>query len=46
MFNTQLTKVYFDETLKEAAQSRSDRKAQNGNIFLQIVIAAMLWLSH
>jgi hypothetical protein len=30
MLNTQLSKVYFDETLKNAAQARVDRKAQNG----------------
>ena len=27
--DTQLSKVYLDEALKEAAQSRADRKAKN-----------------
>ena len=52
--NTQLTKVYFDEALKEAAQSRADRKAQigssarnnlNGFLFLLVVVAPVVfWL--
>lgn len=53
--NTQLTRVYFDEALKEAAQSRADRKAHNGNsgrsnlnglLFLLVVVVApvVFWL--
>ena len=31
MLYTQLSKVYYDEALEEAAQARADRKAQIGN---------------
>lgn len=53
MLNTQLTKVYFDEGLKEAAQARADRKAQNGRgirnnpkrlFFILAVTSVMFWL--
>lgn len=53
MLNTQLSKVYSDEAIKEAAQSRADRKVQNGSgtrknlngvYFLLVVATAMLWL--
>jgi hypothetical protein len=48
MLNTQLSKVYSDEAIKEAAQSRADRKAQNGSgtrkNLMQVVITAMLWI--
>jgi len=51
--DTQLSKVYFDEALKEAAQSRADRKAKtgsnarnnsNGLLFLLVVAPVLLWL--
>lgn len=51
--DTQLSKVYFDEALKEAAQARADRKTQNGSgarnnlnglLFLLIVVPVMFWL--
>jgi hypothetical protein len=53
MLNTQLTKVYFDEVLKEAAQARADRKAQNGrsirnnpnSLFIILAVTSvMFWL--
>lgn len=53
MLNTQLSKVYFDETLKNAAQARADRKAQNGGstrnnitglFFLLFAAPFMFWL--
>ena len=50
MLNTQLSKVYSDEAIKEAAQSRADRNVQNGigtrKNLMQVVISAMLWLFH
>ena len=51
--DTQLSKVYFEEALKEAAQSRADRKAQNGSnarnnsnglLFLLVVAPVLFWL--
>ena len=51
--DTQLSKVYFDEALKEAAQSRADRKAQTGSsarnnlnrlFFLLVVAPVIFWL--
>jgi hypothetical protein len=51
--DTQLSKVYFDEALKDASQSRADRKAQNGNdarnnssglLFLLVVAPVLFWL--
>lgn len=51
--DTQLSKVYFDEALKEAAQARADRKAQtgsrarnnlNGLFFLLVAAPVMFWL--
>jgi len=53
MLDTQLSKVYFDEALKEAAQSRADRKAQtrssarnnlNRLFFLLVVAPVIFWL--
>jgi hypothetical protein len=53
MLNTQLTKVYFDEGMKEAAQARADRKAKNGHsirnnpnslFFILAVTSVMFWL--
>jgi hypothetical protein len=48
MLNTQLSKVYFEEALKEAAQTRADRKAKsknlNGLFFLLAVTSVMVWL--
>lgn len=48
MLNTQLSKVYSDEAIKVAAQSRADRKVQNGSstrkTLMQVVTTAMLWL--
>ena len=51
--DTQLSKVYFDEALKEAAQTRADRKAQIGGsarnninrlFFLLVLAAVIFWL--
>ena len=51
--DTQLSKVYLDEALKEAAQSRADRKAQIGGnarnnstgwLFLLVVAPVLFWL--
>jgi hypothetical protein len=52
--DTQLSKVYFEEALKEAAQSRADRKAKTGSnarnnlngLFFLLVVAApvIYWL--
>ena len=53
MLNTQLSKVYFDEALKEAAQARADRKVQirsgarnnrNGLFFLLVLTPVLFWV--
>ena len=50
--DTQLSKVYFEEALKEAAQSRADRKANNGSkagnnpnrlLFLMVMAPILVW---
>ena len=51
MLNTQLSKVYFDEALKEAAQARADRKAQTGSrknvfsglLFVLVATPVIFW---
>lgn len=53
MFNTLLSKVYYEEALQEAAQERADRKAQIGNgarniiggfLFMLVATPVIFWL--